>query len=294
MAAVVAFGVVIGLEVGYQNHQLDYPYFMINMEGGEDVATFVVDAFSYWRMVDLTVYSLEALLLILVMSQMPFHLHRMGSNALGVYICQFALVAVMRSPSQQTSLPSSNFTAYQTRNEFGHGTVVTGLVQLMWVYGMPFFVWWQLGDYATAFVTFPLRLLPFLERAGVIDLWRGCGGALHAVCVWIARCMHGTAGVGPTPPQSPTPHKGRYGEPNSKLERQPLLGGGGEDEFVRPEASHRGSRASRHGKISSSSSSSGSRASWGTFTFNKTKANEGSAAGAGVKAAEDRQTVSIV
>jgi hypothetical protein len=288
VAAVVAFGVVIGLEVGYQNHQLDYAYFMINQES--NVPTFVVDEFSYGRMLDLAVYSLEALLLILVMSQMPFHLHRMGSNALGVYICQFALVAVMRNPSvAQTSDPSANYTAYQIRGEFGHGTVVTGLVQLLWIYGMPFFMWWQLGDFAMAYVTFPLRLLPYLERMGVIDVWRGCGGLLHTICVWLARFMHRTAGVGPTPPQSPTPHKGRYGEPNSKLERQPLLGGGGEDEFIRPEAQR--SRASRLGNSSKSFGSS-SRPSWGTFTFNKNKPTEGGATGVGVKAA-DKQ-VSIV
>jgi hypothetical protein len=46
---------------------------------------------------------------------MPFHLHRMGSNALGVFICQFALVAVIRNPSVKSSAPMANFTALQVR-----------------------------------------------------------------------------------------------------------------------------------------------------------------------------------
>jgi hypothetical protein len=78
----------------------------------------------------------------------------------------------------------------------------------------------------------------------------------------------GGGGGSGTPPQSPTPHKGRYGEPNSKLERQPLLGGSGDAEqggvperdFRRAESQSR--RASRLSK------GSAARPSWGSFAFN--------------------------
>jgi hypothetical protein len=64
VAAVLSLAAVMALELKYKNHQLDYANFMINAES--NAPTWVADKFSYGRLLDLTVYTVEALLLILV------------------------------------------------------------------------------------------------------------------------------------------------------------------------------------------------------------------------------------
>ena len=52
------------------------------------------------RVADILVYNLEALCGILLSALAPFHLKDMGSNALGVYVCQFVYIAVMRADNE--------------------------------------------------------------------------------------------------------------------------------------------------------------------------------------------------
>ena len=81
------------LGVRYDDHLLDYPHFSAYDE--PTMSAFEWDKYTFGRLLDLCMYTFQALVVIFVCSQVPFHLKTMGGNALGMYVCQFGLVSVL-------------------------------------------------------------------------------------------------------------------------------------------------------------------------------------------------------
>ena len=93
---------------------------------------------------------------------MPFHLKEMGQNTLGVYVCQWGFLALLKNGSFFKTLDDLQSDDYFGKTFFG------GSLQLITILSVLLFYWVVLGNMATEYVMLPLKLAHSLRA-----LWEG-------------------------------------------------------------------------------------------------------------------------
>jgi hypothetical protein len=165
LAPGVAFvGSYLALTVKYKDFGFDNPSFVWSMADQRLVA---IDRFTVLRLVDILVYSAQALAALFVCAQVPFHLQVMGENAVGVYVCQYVYIAVVRNPN--ALLHTLDY--IQRDDSYGSG-VMAGIFQLGLIFGYQLGAWYAFGELAQAYVMAPFPPLQWLREA-VRSYFRG-------------------------------------------------------------------------------------------------------------------------
>lgn len=92
--------------------------------------------------------------------QVPFHLKEMGTNALGVYVCQFVYIAVMRTDNGLVH----TMEYVQSHDVYGKG-FIAGVFQLILCYCYQLGAWMAFGHLATEYVMLPAKVLRYIGTA---------------------------------------------------------------------------------------------------------------------------------
>lgn len=158
LAPGVAFaGGYLALTVKYEDFGFDNPSFVWSMA---DQGLVAIDRFTVLRLVDVLVYSAQALAALFMCAQVSFHLQAMGENAVGVYVCQYVYIAVVRNPKALIN----TLDYIQRDDSYGSG-VMAGIYQLGLIFGYQLGAWYAFGELAQAYIMAPFAPLQWLREA---------------------------------------------------------------------------------------------------------------------------------
>lgn len=89
--------------------------------------------------------------------QVPFHLKEMGSNTLGVYVCQWGFLGMLKNGGLLETLDNVQNEHYIKKS------FVAGFIQLIFIYGALIWYWAYLGSMSTDYVMLPLKAARFVQ-----------------------------------------------------------------------------------------------------------------------------------